>query len=130
MHRSDRLALLIHILDPEDYRYIGDHDLRAEARFRQERVRVFREGLCDLSRDILDSFQERLANLNAAGRWSAYPGLVLHTASMFASVAKLWVAGTLFAIRFPMIVNLVAQRERLQGFLNTEASAPLYHSPA
>ena len=119
--QNRRLALLIQILNPEDYRYIADRDIRIEPRFRRARMKTYRVGLRSLAADAVSSYQARLSNINAAARWSAYPALLLSTASIFFSIGKLWLAGTLFSLHLPILVDLAAQRERLQNFLAAEA---------
>jgi len=120
MELNERLDLLIRILDPEDYRYIGAHDLRAEAQFRRERLRIYRSGLRELSSGIVRSYQARLANMNAAGQWTAYPRLAWSTAATLMAIGKLWMAGSMFRFRLPLLVNVAAQRDRLQRFLTVE----------
>jgi hypothetical protein len=131
MRQSERLELLIRMLDPEDYGYIRAQDSRVEARFRRERMKVYRSALKALAWDVADIYQTRLANMNAAGYWSAYPRLLLSTASMFFSLGKLWCAGILFRYRLPVGVNLPAQEALLQRFLNVEPpSSKLPHLTA
>jgi hypothetical protein len=121
MGQNERLGLLIRILDPEDYQYIRAYDFRIEARFRRERMRIYRGELRNLASDALRSYRTRLSNINAAGRWGAYPGLVMSTASTFSSIGKLWLAGALFQMRLPVMVDVAAHRERLNNFLTAEA---------
>jgi hypothetical protein len=130
MLQAERLGLLIRILDPEDYRYIGGHDLRLESRLRRERMKIYRVGLLEIGSEIVDSYHARLANMNRAARWGAYGGLVVSTASMFLSLGKLWAAGALFGLRLPIFFDVAAQSERLSGFLTLEASGQLRHSHA
>lgn len=121
MRQNERLSLLIRILDPEDYRYIRAHDFRTEARFRRERMKIYRGELRNIASEAVRSYQTRLSNINSAAQWAAYPGLVWSTASTFSSIGKLWVAGALFRVRLPVMVDVAAQRERLQRFLTAEA---------
>lgn len=125
--QSDRLALLIRMLDPEDYQYIRAYDFRLEARFRRDRMRIYRAELRTIAADALESYQARLSNLNAAGAWIRYPSLVLSTANSFFSIGKLCVAGALFRFRIPVLVNLRKPQERLQRFLTIEGSSAEPH---
>ena len=120
MRQNERLALLVRMLDPDDYRYIRAYNFQIESEFRRRRMRIYRGALATLAGDILDSYQNRLANMNAAGSWHAYPGLAFSTASMFVSIGKLWIAAAMFQFRLPVIMNLAAQQLRLESFLSVE----------
>jgi hypothetical protein len=118
---NKRLESLIRMLDPEDYRYIRAYDFRIESRFRRRRMRIYREELRGIVTEIFSSYQKRLSNIAAAGKWGAYPGLTLNTAFMLFSAAKLWTASLLFGLRLPVLINLPAHTARLEKFLKAEA---------
>ena len=123
MRQTEELALLLRILDPEDYRFIRAYDFRIETRFRRARMRIYREGLRAVASGIAESYQARLQNLSASGRWTAYPGLVQSTASMYLSLVSLWAAGMLFQWRLPLLVDVSAKQRSIEKFL-TAPSCP------
>ena len=120
LEQNERLGLLIRMLDPEDYRFVACYDFRTESRFRRERMRIYRGELRSIVMDAIRSHHAGLANINAAGRWSSYPSLVLGTMSALLCIGKLWAAGALFGLRLPVLFDLAAQRERLQSLLSPE----------
>jgi hypothetical protein len=128
MQLDERLAILIRILDPEDYRFVAGFDLRIERDLRRKRLSIYREGLRDLRVEIVDAYHAHLSNINAAARWGAYPTLLWNTGAMFVSLSKLWIAGSLFGMRLPVVIDLNRQHQRLAAFLAAEGSAPLHHS--
>ena len=119
--QRDGLGTLIRLLDPEDYRFVRTQDPTMESRFRRERMKIYRGGLRAVARYAAQSYHARLANLSSAGMWRAYPSLLLSTASSFFSIGKLWMAGALFRLRLPVVVDVAAQRERLRQFLTSQA---------
>jgi|SRR5579883_1518121 len=116
-----QLQLLMRLLDPEDYRYIRAHDMRVEIRFRRRRMKIYGQALRAVARGAKESYHSRLANLSAAGAWDRYFGLLMSTGFSFAAIAKLWLAGMLFRFRLPVLVDLAAQRDRLERFLAVQA---------
>src|SRR5690348_14784906 len=118
--QNERLGLLIRMLDPEDYRFIAAFDLRTEIHFRRKRMKIYRGELREIAGEALRSYRAGLSNINAAGRWSAYPDLVWNTLGAFSSIATLWMAGSLFRLRLPVMFDVAARRERLQRFLTDE----------
>lgn len=119
---TERIELLQRLLDPEDYRYIKAQSDRMEAHFRRERMRIYRIGLRELMATMGDLYQARLSAMNAAGQWSAYPGLAWNTLGTFWALGRLWMAGTLFRFRLPLLVDVAAQHERLLRMVTHETS--------
>ena len=116
-----RLVTLIQILDREDYRFVRSQDLRIEVEFRRKRMRIYRAALRGLAAEIWKSHQAQISNVTAAGAWDRYLPVVFKTATSFASVGKLWMAGILVSCRMPVPFDLARTRERLENFL----TAPL-----
>jgi len=117
---TERFQLLAGILDNADYEFIGSRNPHLERKFRRDRVRIFRRELRSIANDSAKLYRIRASNLAAAGRWSAYPSLVLDTTSGFISIAKLFTAGTLFAWRLPMVIDAATNANRVLRFVSSE----------
>ena len=129
--QGQRIRLLIRILEPGDYDFFRKNRPEFEKHFRIARIRIFRRELMALAMDSLRSYRVRLARINRAARWGAYPALVLSTLSILVALGKLWVASVLFSRQWPMIVNVGLNANRFADFLSVESlSAEPRNSPA
>jgi hypothetical protein len=102
-----------------------------ENKLRRSRIRIFRRELRAIAGDSKNLYRERAANLAAAGRWRAYPSLVLDTTLSFISIGKLGLAGVLFAWRLPLVIDAARNANRVLSFVTSEkfSSAP-HQQPA
>jgi hypothetical protein len=127
---AERLRLFVRILDPADYQFVQGLDRRVESKLRRDRMRIFRRELRVIAADSASLYRARAGNLAAAGRWQAYPSLVLDTMSGFFSLGKLAVAGTLFAWRFPLVIDAARNANRVVQFMTNEKFSPVpQHQP-
>jgi hypothetical protein len=126
----DRLLLLARLLDPEDYEFIEARNPTIAARFRRQRMRIFRTELWAIVNDVRSMFRPRVSRLDAAGYWWAYPSLVHRTALICCAIAKLRFACMLFSWRLPVLIDVHVTTNRLARYITAEAlSAEPSHSP-
>jgi hypothetical protein len=120
---TERFQLFVGILDREDYTFLSARNPRVERKFRRERVRIFRRELRLIAADSVKLYRVRASNLAAAGRWSAYPQLVLETIGSFVSIGKLSLAGTLLAWRLPLMIDAAGNASRVLRFVSAETAS-------
>ncbi len=123
---SERFGLLVRILESNDYAFIQHRNPSIAKRFRRDRLRIFRRELRDIAADSVETYQKRVSRISAAGQWSAYGPLVRETASVFVSLGKLSLAGTLFSWRIPVMINAGINVERLVKYFANDGA---YGSP-
>ena len=123
---AERFQIFVGILDRADYQFIRSRNSILERKFRKTRMRIFRRELRTIAGDTASLYRVRASNIAAAGRWSAYPGLVFETMASFVSIGKLAAAGRLFAWRLPVVIDAARNAQRVLRFVTSEkfSSAP------
>jgi hypothetical protein len=111
-----RFQLFVHILDPEDYEFVRAQGPQLERKFRRDRMRIYRQELRAIMGDSRRLYRDRAANLAAAGCWHRYPALIADTMLNFVAIGKLALAGTLFSLRLPLVIDAARNANRVLAF--------------
>ena len=129
MTATERLHLFVHILDPEDYDFVRIRAPRLERQFRRDRMQIFRTELRAIARDAARLHRERASNLAAAGRWGDYPALLAEKIAMRAALAKLSLAGALFAWRLPLVIDAARSANRVLTLVSSQELSVAHPNP-